>query len=85
MRDTDLFSSIGRPVRDVESFSSFERPLLKGKEIEDWRVCNFLKWKKKEFCLNRNAYMNSLSRQLIRLFFKENLRLREDYLRRRLN
>ena len=55
MRDTDLFSSIGRPVRDVEYYSSFERPLLKAKEIEDWRECNFLKWKKKEICLNRNA------------------------------
>ena len=29
MSDTDLFSSIGRPVRDVEYYSSFERPLLK--------------------------------------------------------
>ena len=31
MRDTDPFSNIGKPVQDVESFSSFQRSLLKGK------------------------------------------------------
>ena len=35
MRDTDLFSSIGRAVGDVESFPSFETPLLKGERNLD--------------------------------------------------
>ena len=45
MRDIDPFSSIGKPVRDVEPFSMFERLFRKFKEIETWRVCIFLKWK----------------------------------------
>ena len=31
MRDVGPFSSVGKPVRDVQSFSSFEKPLSKGK------------------------------------------------------
>ena len=35
MRDTDPFSSIGKPMQDVESFSSFKGSLLKGKRNRD--------------------------------------------------
>ena len=46
-------------------------------------MCNFLKFLRKGFCLNRKAFMNSLIRKLIELF-KKNLRLRQDYLKHRL-
>ena len=52
-------------------------------EIEDWRMCNSLKFLRKGFCLNRKAFMNFLKIKLIELF-KKNLRLRQDYLKHRL-
>ena len=77
-------SSIEKSRRDVEPFSSFGKSLSKGEEIENWRVCGILKWKGKEFCLNKEIFMTSLKGTLIMLFM-ENAQLRQDYLKRSLN
>ena len=46
-------------------------------EIEISRVCNYLKWKRREFCPNRKVFVNSLKSKLNELV-KDNLRLRQD-------
>ena len=84
MRDTYLSSSIGKPVRGVESVSNVERSSSKGKrnrELE--KVQLSLMEKGEKFCLNGEAVVKTLKRKLIELF-KENLRLRQDYLKHRL-
>ena len=84
-RDTVLFSNIGRPVRDVDSCSSLEEPLSKGKrsrelesvqlsQIESGRILS----------ARKKAFINSLTRELIEVL-QENLQLRHDYLRYRMN
>ena len=65
-------------MRGVESFADVVH------EIGNWRVCNFLEWIGRKYCLNREAFMNTLKRKLNELF-KDNLQLRQDYLRRKLN
>ena len=82
-RDTDLFSSIGRERSETLSLFQVSRN-QRSKKSRIWTVCNFVKWKRKEFCLNRKSFMNSLKRKLIELF-KDNLRLKQDYLNRRPN
>ena len=57
---------------------------LKDNEIANWRACTFLKWKRREFCLNREAFMTTLKRKLNELF-KDNLQLGQDDVRQRVN
>ena len=72
------------PCGTLSHFQVSRNRCRKVKEIENWTVCNFLKWKRTGFSPSRKTFMNSLKRKLIELF-KENLQLRQDYLKRRLN
>ena len=84
VRDTDLCPTTGKLVRGVSHFQTSKGHCLKVHEIENWRVCNFLKWKWKKILSEQKAFMNTLKRKLIELF-KENMQLRQDYVKRRLN
>ena len=84
MRDTDLFSSIGRAVGDVESFPSFEKTLLKGERNLDLESVQLSQLDKERILLSEQRDIHHfLKRQLI-MFFKVNLRLRQDHLKRSL-
>ena len=81
-----LTSPLSTQVREVSanpfSVSGSLTHLSVGRPMR--RVCNLLKWKRINFCLNREAFMNTLKRKLNELF-KDNLQHRQDYRKLRLN
>ena len=76
-----------RPVRGVESCSNVEKPLWKVNKIVNWRVCNFLKWKRRRILSEQKSLHEFLEKEAYRAFQgpKVNLRLRPDYLTHKLN
>ena len=73
--------------RDVKQFSSFGKPLSKGKkEIEIWEVCRVsqMERERNSFCPNKETLTTPLKGKPSMLF-KENAQLRQDYLKRSLD
>ena len=60
-------SSVVRPVRNVEPFSSFEKPLSKGERNQELKSVKVSKMEKERILPDQNTFMNSLTRKLIKL------------------
>ena len=84
MRDVIRFRALGNWFGTLSHFQVSRECCRKVKEIENWRVCKLPTWKRKELCPNRKIFMKSMKRKLIKLF-KENVQLRQDFPKRRLN
>ena len=85
IRDTVLFSNIGRSVRDVDSCSSLEEPLSKGKRSRELESVQLSQVESgRILSARKKAFINSLTRKLIEVL-QENLQLRHDYLKYRMN
>ena len=85
VRDMDLFSSIGKLVRGVDSLSNVERSLSKGTRNRELESVQLSQMEMEKIpSEEKKAFMNTLKGKLIELF-KENMQLRQDYVKRRLN